>query len=180
MAIKFKRLEVQDEIPTFDCGNSDLNDFFQNDWKDGCNQLISVTYAAFKDNGLVGYFCVSNDSIRKNDILNRSRRKALLSKVPRTKQYNSLPAVKIGRLATIKGLQGNGLGTEILDIIKYLFVDKNKTGCRFLIVDAVNDTKILNFYKKNGFEFLIQDENEQTRLMFFDLLTFKPSLDNAS
>ncbi len=173
MVIEFKRLDAQEEIAEFDCGNDDLNDFFLRDWKEGCNQLISVTYSASKDGEIVGYFCVSNDAIRKKDITVRGNRRRLLSRLARNKQYNSLPAVKIGRFATVKGLQRNGIGTEILDIIKFLFIDRNKTGCRFIIVDALNDEKILKFYQKNDFSFLIEDESEDTRLMFFDLLTFQ-------
>lgn len=173
MVIEFKRLDAQEEIAEFDCGNDDLNDFFRNDWKDGCNQLISVTYSASKDGQIAGYFCVSNDSIRKRDIQDKKYKKNFLSNVPWRKQYNSLPAVKIGRFATTKDIQGNGTGTAILDIIKFLFITNNRTGCRFLVVDALNDDRVLKFYLKNGFDYLIHDENESTRLMFFDLLTFQ-------
>lgn len=175
MSITFRRLESSDSRGSFDCGDNDLNDFFLNDSKIGSDQLISVTYAVEKNNELVAFFCVSNDSIRKDDTTSSSRRK-LLNNVPRNKRYHSMPAVKIGRLATQKKFQGNGIGTQVIDIIKVLFTDKNKTGCRFIIVDAVNNEKTLNFYIRNGFEYLNQPEsskNEHTRLMFFDLLTFK-------
>lgn len=59
---------------------------------------------------------------------------------------------------------------------------KNKTGCRFLIVDAYNDKALLDFYEHNGFEFLFSSESQEaenlgyspdtilkTHLMFFDL-----------
>lgn len=177
MEIIFRRLESNDERGTFDCGDNDLNDFFLNDSKIGSEQLISVTYAVEKDKELVAFFCVSNDSIRKNDTTNSGKRK-LFNNVPKNKRYHSMPAVKIGRLATQKEFQRNGIGTQVLDIIKVLFTDKNKTGCRFIIVDAVNNKETLNFYIRNGFEFLNQPEsskNEHTRLMFFDLLTFKSS-----
>ena len=78
-----------------------------------------------------------------------------------------------------------GVGSQILDFIKAWFVsDKNKTGCRFIIVDAYNNEKSYNFYIKNGFSFLFKDENAEkiynninekellkTRLMYFDLIT---------
>ena len=72
--------------------------------------------------------------------------------------------------------------------------DKNKTGCRFAIVDAKNKSNVLHFYERNGFKTLFpreidedfytrppKDENERaerkinprklhTRLMFCDLL----------
>ena len=81
-----------------------------------------------------------------------------------------------GRLATNSDFQSQGIGTRILDLIKFWFTEENKTGCRFIIVDAANNEKTLEFYKRNGFQFLdIRPEvaEDRTRLMFFDLLTFK-------
>lgn len=176
MSIVFRRLDVDDERGCFDCGDDDLNDFFLNDSRVAYAQLIAVTYAVEVNNEFVGYFCLSNDSIRKADVENKSRVKRVLQNIPREKRYHTLPAVKIGRLATAKKFQSRGVGTQVLDIIKMWFTEGNKTGCRFIIVDAVNDEKTLAFYKRNGFEFLnIQavSENDKTRLMFFDLLTFK-------
>ena len=60
-----------------------------------------------------------------------------------------------------------------MDFIKAFFTIKNKTGCRFITVDAYNYPLTVNFYKKNGFEFLTsQDAKEDTRSMYFDLMTF--------
>ena len=66
--------------------------------------------------------------------------------------------------------------------IKSWFVVSNKTGCRFLIVDAYNDRNTLNYYESNLFstenqEYLssfreeeTQGESLKTRLMYFDLI----------
>ena len=44
----------------------------------------------------------------------------------------------------------------------------NKTGCRFLTVDAYADA--IPFYQKNGFVVLNDDDKDDpTRLLFFDL-----------
>lgn len=38
--------------------------------------------------------------------------------------------------------------------------------------DAYNDPYVLDFYRKNGFDFYHeQDKEEETRIMFFDLKT---------
>lgn len=84
-----------------------------------------------------------------------------------------MPAVKIGRLGTSQDLHGKGYGTIVLDFLKAWFTEGNKTGCRFLVVDAYNENNVIKFYKKNGFEFLTSaDEEENTRIMYFDLITF--------
>lgn len=76
-----------------------------------------------------------------------------------------------------------GIGTQILNFIKSWFIDdQNKTGCRFLLVDAYNDEALLEFYANNGFDFLFSSESQEaenlgyasdailkTRLMYFDL-----------
>ena len=68
-----------------------------------------------------------------------------------------------------------------------LFCFINRTGCRFLIVDALNCADTLHYYEKNGFRYLIPDERLEakymgvgmgrlplnTRLMYFDLLKLK-------
>ena len=61
--------------------------------------------------------------------------------------------------------------------------DENKTGCRFILVDAINNEKAINYYERNGFKPLfprIENEKEfynipltehlRTRMYYFDLL----------
>lgn len=60
--------------------------------------------------------------------------------------------------------------------------EDNKTGCRFIVVDAYNEEKVLRYYEKNGFVPLYktetieklyydipQEEPLKTRLLYFDL-----------
>jgi hypothetical protein len=75
------------------------------------------------------------------------------------------------------------VGRQILNFIKLWFLDDdNKTGCRFLVVDAYNKPEVLSFYERNGFKYLYATEEDErnatqvdddyihTRLMFLDLL----------
>ena len=39
--------------------------------------------------------------------------------------------------------------------------EDNKTGCRFLVVDAYNNPRTLHFYERNDFRFLHTDEVEE-------------------
>ena len=84
---------------------------------------------------------------------------------------------------------GMGIGSETLDFIKGWFSSRdNKTGCRFVIVDAVNEPRVVSFYEKNGFYPLFSSEEQEflytggkkgdpvslsTRLMYFDLLEMR-------
>lgn len=169
--LEFIRLGVNDDRDTeFDCGDDDLNEFFFEDSKDNCRELMAVTYAWRLQGRIIAFFSVSNDSITKQDVgnsnslFNRFRRI-----LPNRKRYKTLPSVKIGRLAVHKDFQSNGYGRHIMDFIKIWFVTGNKTGCRFIIVDALKEA--VSFYEKNGFLPLDGDkENERTQLMFFDLI----------
>jgi hypothetical protein len=52
-------------------------------------------------------------------------------------------------LGTNKDFAGQGYGTAIMDFIKVLFSTNNRTGCRFLIVDALNRPETLHWRRVN-------------------------------
>jgi GNAT superfamily N-acetyltransferase len=170
--LDLKRLEPDDARPAFSCGDSDLDEFYSKDSIEGCKQLLSVTYVFLKNERAAAFFSVLNDSIRKQD--GRSAFEKILRTLPQGKRYPSMPAVKIGRLGICKEFQGAGYGTSVLDFLKAWFTIGNKTGCRFLIVDAYNEKNVTKFYAKNGFRFLTgNDKSEKTRIMYFDLIKFR-------
>lgn len=158
--------------PDFDCGNNDLNEFFHKDSILWDKHLISVTYAVRKNNKIIAFFSLSNDAIRTEQAPTKSAFKRVLQFVPHKKRLRSMPAVKIGRLATSIEHQSSGIGSSILDYIKISFTSNNKTGCRFVVVDAYNNIKTIGFYVKNGFKFMSDlDSTDKTRLMYLDLAT---------
>ena len=137
------RLEPGEKRPVFDCDDDDLNEYFHVDSIKACEELIAVTYVIYDDAGrAVAYYCVSNDAIR-SDLTSNTMFKRIRNLISTPeKRYRSMPAVKIGRFAVIKDEQRSGLGSELMSGIKYDFVTGNKTGCRFIIVDAYNATKV--------------------------------------
>lgn len=79
-------------------------------------------------------------------------------------------------LAVDKTLKGQSIGTYLLNFIKSFFVVNNKTGCRFLTVDAY--APAIPFYEKNGFVLLNDDDiDAPTRLLYFDLKDIAVGLD---
>ena len=175
----------------FDCGNQDLNDFFRNDALNYTSELLGKSYCFTYDEDpteIVCAFTISNDSIKTTNLPN-ARKKKVSKAIPRPKQMRSYPAVLIGRLGVhkefrnIKG-EEQRIGDQLMDFIKSWFVDgANKTGCRFIVVDAYNSFKALRYYTGNGFielfgteeqekEFtgIPEDQDLDTRLMFFDLI----------
>ncbi len=77
-------------------------------------------------------------------------------------------------------MQGSGLGREILDWLKILFLTENRTGCRFITVDAYNNENTIGFYERNDFTLLTEsDKDSDTRQMYFDLKPFADLLNAA-
>lgn len=62
-----KRLHPESPRKPFDCGDNDLNDFFQNDSREHARQLLTVTYALESERETIAYFSVLNDNIRESD-----------------------------------------------------------------------------------------------------------------
>lgn len=130
LSYSIRRLEKQEKVESFNCGDADLNDFIMNESMLYRNALLAVSYVAEGNTGrTIGYFSLANDRVsltdfENNTAFNRFRRRR--------------------------------------------FVNDNKTGCRFVTVDAY--AAAVPFYQRNGFEFL-NDENagDYTRLMFYDL-----------
>jgi GNAT superfamily N-acetyltransferase len=158
-------------IKPFDCGDNDLNDFLLNNCVGQFIHLLNVSYFLEDEvnNKTVGFYSLLNDKISLSESKSKSFWNKHVSKqIPYLKRRPSYPAMKIGRLGIDKGYQNKGLGTKILDYLKILFITNNRTGCRFITVDAYH--KSLNFYLKNGFNYLTdKDEDEDTRLMYYDL-----------
>ncbi|MGF1566191.1 MAG: GNAT family N-acetyltransferase [Flavobacteriales bacterium] len=182
------RIEV-DVLGGFDCGNPDLNEFFKLDAQAYTSQLLGKSYCFIEDETkrIVGAFTVANDSIKVRSLPN-ARKKRVLKEIPAQKRFQSYPAVLIGRLGIDSAFKGKHLGSELMDFIKAWFIDENnKTGCRFIVVDAYNEVPALAFYERNGFGYLFSSDSQEaetifgttekslsTRLMYFDLITLKP------
>jgi len=175
----------------FSCGEDDLDEFFAKDCLVNQKKLLGKTYLfclKSQPDTIVTAFSLSNDSIRlTNRITDEYKEQFLDDADLHDKSFKRFPAVLIGRLGTSKDFAGKGFGTAIMDFIKVLFRTNNRTGCRFLIVDALNRPDTLHYYEKNGFRYLIDDERLEakymgvgvsrlplnTRLMYFDLLKLK-------
>jgi GNAT superfamily N-acetyltransferase len=166
-----RKLQENEHIENFNCGDDDLNDFLINDAAAYREALLATTYLLVErsTNEIAAYFSLANDRIGIQDFsatneYNRFRR----PKFKNSKRLKSYPAVKICRLAISANLKGIGIGSKLIQFIKSFFFVDNKTGCRFVTVDAYADA--IGFYQKNKFDFLNNDDSEaKTRVLFFDL-----------
>ena len=127
---------------------------------------------------------LANDSIKAHKLSSSTRNKVQRT-ISNAKRGRSYPAVLIGRIGVNKEFQGLQIGSQLLNFIKAWFCHKdNKTGCRFIVVDAYNKQRVLKYYTNNGFKFLFKTEDDEkqyyevaggtaihTRLMYYDLKT---------
>lgn len=166
------QLSSETDILPFRCTENDLNSFLFEDARHFQKELIAVTdLIENREKELtVAYFSLLADKISfspdEKTVWNKLNRN-----IPNPKRRRHYPAVKIGRLAVSEQYFGMGVGTFVLDSIKYAFTHVKRLGCRFLTVDALKAAK--PFYEKNGFQFFTElDKGDETRLMFYDLKNF--------
>lgn len=207
----FERCEINiltdqllQDCEAFTCGESedeqDLNEFFAQDAIPFQKRLLGKTYVltqkqtdeeimAHQPKKIVTFFTLANDSIRLTNKMTDEHRETFLDDTNlRDKSIKRFPGVLLGRLGTNSNFLGHGYGTAVMNFIKSMFTTNNRTGCRFIIVDALNNERTIRYYKEhNGFQFLIEDERLEakymgigvgrlplnTRLMYFDLLSLQ-------
>ena len=183
--------EVLAECEHFSCGIDDLDEYFQKDVIGYTRRMVSRSYAFRPKSNLQQIACafsVSNDSLRMTDLSNRKQEVFREENDLSEKRLKRYPGILIGRLAVNKAMAHQGIGTALMNFIKYWLGSGGKTGYRFLIVDARNATDALAYYEKNGFTYLFPSEEEEskstrkdkavvpqaTRLMYFDLMDLQP------
>lgn len=178
--------EVASYCVPFRCDDIDLDEFFASDAFYYDEELLGRTYAWINLKNpaqIIGLVTLANDSIKAKNIVSSARNRVQRG-ITNAKLGMNYPAVLIGRLGVSSDFRGKGfsVGSQILSFIKDWFRADNKTGCRFIIVDAYNNARTIHFYERNGFKTLYKTEQEErdfldqkpeesldTRFMFFDL-----------
>ena len=116
----FLELMPQSPIADFDCGDDDLNDFFNNEaLLFQCELLAQTYYFCLKETRkIVCAYSLSADSL-KTALLPGSRIKKIKELIPREKALQSYSALLIGRLGVSVEFAGQGIGSQLLYNIKY-------------------------------------------------------------
>lgn len=207
---RFGRLtsEIINQCQPYTCSkNADIDSFFHDNtpdnYRDYWLEMMGTTHCFFtdeKDNTtqpkMVCAFSLSNSSLR-TDILPNNRRNRLNRSIPNAKRRFQYPAILIGELCVFDGFGhktfGYNIADEMINLIKTIAIDPdNNSSSRYLIVDALNSPEVIEYYKRNGFEFLFASDEEElehlrsghssdvqncrTRLMFFDLVVLNQQM----
>ncbi len=178
--------EVAAYCEPFRCDDADLDEFFASDAFHYGAELLGRTYAWINIENpslIMGMVTLATEGINAREIIPAARNRVQRG-IINAKRGMNYPAVLIGRLGVSSAFRGKGfnVGSQILSFIKDWFRADNKTGCRFIVVDAYNNYRTMHFYERNGFKTLYKTEQEErdflklrheehldTRFMFFDL-----------
>lgn len=165
---RVRKLKEGEVLKSFNCGDAELNDFILKDADNYRKTLLSVSYILEENTTPVAYFSLSNDSLSYEKFDNKSSFNRLNRMINNAKRMRQYPAMKIGRFAIDIMQKNQGIGSTLLNIIKYFLIENPQSGCRFITVDAYNDA--VGFYQRNGFMLVNEFQaDRRTQPMFFDL-----------
>lgn len=139
------------KIEEFDCGIPEYNNFLLNEAKQLGDLGVTQTQLLINNytGDIMGYFSLCNASIQLKD---DEKIQHSMKDVP----FNSIPCIKIGKLAVSKNYKEKvkGIGSYLIQLVLGIASELNESsGCRFIAVDAdiENNEKVDEFYTKNGF-----------------------------
>jgi len=130
----------------FDCGKELLNDYLKTQAGQDIKRKLSACFVFVdKETQIIqGYYTLSNSSISLNSFSEQIQKKL-------PKSYKSIPTTLLGRLATDKRFQGNGIGRILLiDALKRSYGISNEIGSFGIVVDPIDD-EAKGFYQKYDF-----------------------------
>ncbi|MCQ2143707.1 MAG: N-acetyltransferase [Bacteroidales bacterium] len=118
---------------------------------------------------MVCAFSLSNSALR-TDTLSKRKRNKFNKSIPNTKRRSQYPAILIGQLCVFDGFGHHSIdenvGDEMMDLIKTMAIKPdNDCATRYLVVDALNTPNVLEYYKRNGFEFLFESDEEELQCL---------------
>ena len=173
--LSFSLLTEEHIIKPFDCEDEDLNDFLFKEAIPYQKQMLATTFIVENSERTLGFYSLLNDSMQIKEELFSSKsqyKKFVGGLLPHLKRHlKNIPSLKIGRLGVDKTYTGKGLGRILLEgIIANCIALNKKQACRLITVDAYRQA--FPFYERFGFQYISNnDENEEVRQMFLDLMT---------
>jgi len=167
VAVVIRRLEEQDEVESFDCGDEPLNNYLKRHaWANQQKSSIGVTHVAADEaapRSVIGYFTLATASVARD----RFPKKYVRGLPP----YD-LPLILLARLAVDRRFAGRGLGHALIsEAFKIALRVADDVGCRCIITDAYRDR--VEWYTRYGFVPLEGAAEGGPQRMFLDIRTVR-------
>ena len=169
------------ELSSFSCGVEKLDDFFHNEIFICSKYHYLSSYCAREkiNNKIAAVFTLANDTVilkteedmtdfmsETKEVINDEYHHIFI-------QQTSFPAINIGHLGVRKDLQSKGIGSQILNFIVSTFTKYELSGCQFITVDSLNNSRTNKFYQSRGFRLqTIHDMCKSTRRMYFPIIEY--------
>ena len=173
MAVLIRRLEEQDEVERFDCGDEPLNNYLRRHaWANQQKSSIGVTYVAVDEGAprtVIGYFTLATASVPRD---------AFPKKYVRGLPPYELPLILLARLAVDRRFAGKGLGHALIsEAFRVALRVADDVGCRCIITDAYRDK--IDWYARYGFVALEGPAESGPQRMFLDIRTIRLALKDS-
>lgn len=163
--LSFQRFKETRDVESFDCGNKDLNEFLCTDQvRKYEDEGFGFTYLVYWKGRLVVYLTVCADSLRV-EYLQKHKSFSRFHEM----RMETIPSLKIGRLATDQRYDGRGVGTACLRYAVGM-VKSNAVAARLIILQAEPGSE--DWYLSRGLQFVFETRNEKKRVkktMFLDV-----------
>lgn len=168
MAISIRRLQANDLLDSFDCGDEALNNYLKKHaWNNQQKSSIGVTYVAIEQSSprsVLGFFTLAAGSCA---------RAFFPKKQVRGLPYYDLPMILLARLGVDLRFAGQGLGKALLrEAFQVSSTVAEHIGCRYMVVDAY--ATAVQWYQHLGFVPMEGGQGDSTR-MYLDIRTLKES-----
>ena len=184
--------DLKQSLAVFSCSKSEkIESFFRNEAVDYSKQMMGQSYAFVEkdSNAVVCAFCVACASVSTAEMPKKFRNK-MNRLVPYVKQRDTYPAVLLAQIAIDDKYAELHLGDKLISLIKtWIVLYASQIAGRYLIVDAINIPKVIEFYQRNKFKMVFASEAEErmscdmeddvpleTRFMIADLIDVKNNL----
>ena len=142
--------QVRKLLKTFSCAkNADVQNFLHNKAITFENYLRSRTYLYVnnENKGVMGYFSIGITYL----LTNRLDKAVVKFLDGYTDETIAIPCYLVGQLGKNDECKGK-IGDFLLDdALKIIDKSQDSLSGRFVLIDAVNDSKVLNFYEQNSF-----------------------------
>jgi len=156
----FSTNQVKKLLTTFKCGlNKDVEDFLYNKAITFEKKLRAKTYFLLEKETktIAGYVTIAISVLYAKEIEDE-----ILLEIGDLKETKDIPCFLIGQLAKSDNFKDKKLGTYIIKLAFNKLKEAHKlVGGRFILLDALNNEKIIEFYEKSGF-FKIEHKTKES------------------
>ena len=139
-----------------------------------------IVEAPNSSSDLLGVFSLTLKVIKMDDLSNSQKKKLLISgKRSAAKHISEIPAILIAQFGKNYNADKRISGDDLMDLV-LIQIQKAREiiGGQTIVLDSVNNDKVINFYESFGFTkygSIVNDENQSYQPMALDLTKLENS-----